>query len=119
MERNMVKDKKTISITGKRQITIPLKYYQALGFGKEAECVMRNNEIVIRPIKENTGGEFAEQILADLISQGYGGNELLSKFRIAQKNVRPAVERMLKDAAEAANGRGEFYKYDDIFDTEN
>ena len=32
---------------------------------------MRGNELVLRPVKENTSGEFAEQILADLIRQGY------------------------------------------------
>lgn len=50
---------------------------------------MRGNELVLRPIKENTSGEFAEQILADLIRQGYSGEELLEKFKQTQrKSVR-------------------------------
>lgn len=114
-----VMEKKTISITGKRQITIPQKFFESLGFGKEAECVLRNNEIIIRPAKENTGGEFPEQILADLINQGYSGNELLNQFKISQKKVRPAVEHMLADASSAANGKGEFSNYDDIFGLED
>jgi hypothetical protein len=40
--------------------------------------------LVLRPVKENTSGEFAEQILADLIRQGYSGEELLEKFKQAQ-----------------------------------
>ena len=74
-------ERKTIHISGKRQITIPQKYFEALGFGKEAECILQNNMILIKPVRENTGGEFAEQILADLIAQGYSGEVLLKKFK--------------------------------------
>lgn len=50
---------------------------------------MRGNELVLRPVKENTSGEFAEQVLADLIRQGYSGEELLEKFKQTQrKSVR-------------------------------
>lgn len=111
-------ERKTISISGKRQITIPQKFFETLGFDKEAECVLQNNTIVIRPIKENAGGEFAEQILADLIAQGYSGNELLSQFKKTQKKVRPAVEKMLEEASQAACGNTEYSTYDDIFGTE-
>ena len=67
---NKKMNRKILSISSKRQITIPQKFYQTLGFGDEAECVMRGNELVIRPIKTVDGGEFAEQILADLIKEG-------------------------------------------------
>ncbi len=40
-------NRKILSISSKRQITIPQKFYQTLGFGDEAECVMRGNELVI------------------------------------------------------------------------
>ena len=111
-------ERKTIHISGKRQITIPQKYFEALGFGKEAECILQNNMILIKPVKENNGGEFAEQILADLIAQGYSGETLLKKFKEEQKKVRPAVEKMMEKAKEAAEGKGEFYTYDEIFGPE-
>lgn len=38
------------------------------------------NELILRPAKTNTGGEFAEQILEDLIAQGYSGRNLLERF---------------------------------------
>lgn len=114
-----VMDRKTIRISEKRQITIPQKFFEALGFTNEAECIMRNNEIVLRPVKENTGGEFAEQILADLIEQGYSGQQLLEAFKTMQKKVRPAVEAMLADAEMAARGEAESYSYDDVFNSED
>ena len=111
-------ERKTIHISGKRQITIPQKYFEALGFGKEAECILQNNMILIKPVRENTGGEFAEQILADLIAQGYSGEVLLKKFKEEQKKVRPAVEKIIEIAKEAAKGNGDFYTYDDVFGSE-
>ena len=67
-------NRKTIRISEKRQLTIPQKFFEALGFTTEAECILRGNEIVLRPVKEQGGGEFAEQILADLIKQGLSGD---------------------------------------------
>lgn len=111
-------NRKTIRISEKRQLTIPQKFYEALGFSTEAECILRGNEIVLRPVKEQGGSEFAEQILADLIKQGLSGNQLLDEFKKAQKKVRPAVEAMLTQAEQAARGEGESYSYDDVFGPE-
>ncbi len=111
-------ERKTVSISAKRQITIPQKFYEAIGFTNEAECIVRGNELVIRPFNRNSGGEFAEQILAELIAAGLSGEALLSEFKKKQALIRPAVESMLEDAHAAARGDGEFYTYDDIFGTE-
>ena len=111
-------DRKTVSITQKRQFTIPIKYFNALGFDTEAECIMRGNELVIRPIKPTASGEFAEQILADLIAKGYQGEELLNAFKQEQAKVKGAIANMLAEAQAVAKGEGEYYTYDDIFNSE-
>lgn len=111
-------DIKKVSISAKRQITIPQKFFTLLGFDDEAECVVRGNELVIRPVRNNSGGEFAEQILADLIAEGLNGDELLKKFRETQKKVRPAIEEMLEDASKAAMSEGGFETYSDVFGSE-
>ena len=110
---------KKISISEKRQITIPQKFFTMLGFGTEAECTVRGNELVIRPAKENVGGEFAEQILADLIAEGFSGDELLARFKKAQREVRPAVEAMLAEAEQAATSKSGYATYADIFESED
>ena len=89
-----------------------------LEFDTEAECIMRGNELVIRPVKANIGGEFAEYILADLIKQGYSGNDLLQRFKKAQKQIRPAIEEMLVEAEQIASLDTGYISYHDIFDTE-
>lgn len=112
-------ERKIISISSKRQITIPQKFFDLLGFESEAECIVRQNELIIRPARVNSGGEFAEQILADLISQGLSGEELLTEFKAVQAKIRPAVEAMLAEAKQAAAGNGEYSTYDGIFGTED
>ena len=111
-------NRKTIRISEKRQLTIPQKFFEALGFSTEAECILRGNEIVLRPVREQGGGEFAEQILADLIAQGFSGDQLLTEFKTMQKKVRPAVEVMLTQAEQAARGESESSSYEDVFGTE-
>ena len=107
-------ERKTISISNKRQITIPQSYYDRLGFGHEAECILNGSELILRPVRQS-GGEFAEQILAELVDQGYHGPELLAQFKARQAKIRPAVERMIAEADEAAVGRGAYESYEDIF----
>lgn len=111
-------NRKTIRISEKRQLTIPQKFFEALGFSTEAECILRGNEIVLRPVREQGGGESAEQILADLIAQGFSGDQLLTEFKKMQKKVRPAVEAMLTQAEQAARGESESSSYEDVFGTE-
>ena len=118
MKGSVFMEMKKVSISAKRQITIPLKFYTMLGFDTEAECMVRGNELVIRPVKINTGGEFAEQILADLIAQGYSGDELLQRFKKAQSQVRPAVEEMLREAGQVADSEAEYLSYEDVFGEE-
>lgn len=110
IEHGDMMNRKTVSISQKRQITIPKKFFTKLGFGEEAECFLRGNELVIRPVSPYYGGEFSEQILEDLILQGYEGEELLSRFKEKQRKVRPAVSALLDEAAKAARGEGEFYR---------
>ena len=119
VQENFRLGKKIVSISSKRQITIPQKFFSALGFRDEAECIVRGNELVIRPVQVVNGGEFAEQILSDLIKAGLSGEELLLAFRKQQAKVRPAVQRLLEEAEAAANGRGNFASYDDVFGAED
>lgn len=110
---------KKLSISAKRQITIPQKFFTMLGFDREAECTVRGNELVIRPVRTNTGGEFAEQILADLIARGYSGSDLLEHFKKAQRQVRPAVEAMLEEAERAASSESNHISYEEVFGAED
>lgn len=52
----------------------------------------------------NTEAEFAEQLMIDLITQGYSGNDLHVQFRKEVSQIRPAINAMLVDARKAVVG---------------
>jgi len=74
-------ERKVICISVKRQLTIPLKFFNALGFTNEAECFLQEDGLLIRPLRTADSSEHSEKILAELISQGYEGQQLLDKFK--------------------------------------
>ncbi|MDR1701746.1 MAG: AbrB/MazE/SpoVT family DNA-binding domain-containing protein [Sporomusaceae bacterium] len=110
--------KKRISVSSKRQITIPIDFFNKVGIETEVECYVQAGAIVIRPVQDS-GGEFAEQILADLISQGYSGQELLAKFKAASRQIRPAVEKLLAEASLIAKEKTPYETIEDIFGGED
>lgn len=110
--------KKVVRISSKRQFTIPQKFYEAVGLTDQAECVLRGNELIIKPVKKDAGGEFAEQILAELIAEGKSGQELLDEFKKRQAGIKPAVGKMLAEAKAAAHGQGEYMTYEGVFGEE-
>ena len=70
-----------------------------MGFAGSAECIAKDGGIFIKPLHEDADTvDFSAEILADLIDQGYTGKELLHKFVETKKKIRPAVEKMIKDA---------------------
>ena len=87
---------KYLSISSKRQITIPQSFYETFGFATKAECIATDEGLLIRPA-ENTD-DFSEEILADLIKQGYSGQELLTKFKEQKQKVRIAVKKLIANA---------------------
>ena len=111
-------EQKRVAISSKRQFTIPQKFYTELGFSREAVCIKGEGMLIIRPAESVSGGDFAEQILAELIDEGFAGKNLLREFKSRQARIRPAVEELLSKAKEAAQGRGDFSTYEDIFGAE-
>ena len=118
VKRGAAMENKRIKISSKRQITIPQQFFDSLGFADEAECSLKDGALIIRPVRQN-GGEFAEQILADLLAQGYQGDELLAKFKETQSKVRPAVERMIQEADAFAMKKDGGVSLEELFDAED
>ena len=118
VKRGAAMENKRIKISSKRQITIPQQFFDSLGFADEAECSLKDGALIIRPVRQN-GGEFTEQILADLLEQGYQGDELLAKFKEAQSKVRPAVERMIQEADAFAMKKDGGVSLEELFDAED
>lgn len=101
-----VVERKRVAISVKRQFTIPLKYFEALGFESDAECSLLDGGILIRPLR-NEPAAFSEEILADLVAQGFYGQELLTQFKEQTRKVRPAVLKIIEEADEVAKSSRE------------
>jgi len=111
-------NRKIISVSKKRQITIPLQFYKHLNLGSEVECSLEDGAIVIRPLYREPS-EFSVEILKDLVSQGYSGDELIKQFEIQSKNIRKAISNMLEEADAIAAGEKKAATFDDIFGPED
>ncbi|MDF1493792.1 AbrB/MazE/SpoVT family DNA-binding domain-containing protein [Caproiciproducens sp. CPB-2] len=112
-------ERKIIRVSMKRQVTLPQKYFEVLGFQSEAECVLQDDGILIRPVRDSGGDDFSEQILADLISQGISGQELLDKFKEQSKKVHPAIKKLIAEADSLAESDQGKKTLDEIFGTED
>ena len=112
-----IMERKIINVTGKRQITIPLKFYEKLRFGKNVECFLADDAVILRPLSISDDG-FATEILKDLVSQGYSGNELLSKFAEHRDKIKNAINILIDEADEIAEGKRSSVTTKDIFGEE-
>ena len=110
-------EKRRINISSKRQITIPAKYFEALGLNKEIDCIYSNDMLILTPVKVEEDSTFAEEILADLINQGYSGENLLIEFKKINRKIRPAIEKLIEEADKIAKMASINYvdPTDDIF----
>ncbi|MED4924816.1 hypothetical protein P9743_11635 [Anoxybacillus geothermalis] len=85
-----------ISVSSKKQITIPKDFYDALGIGDEVLIELADNKLIIRPIREDRV-DFSDLILKDLINEGYTGEELYEEFRYRKSQLSPALEKMISE----------------------
>lgn len=91
---------KRISVSEKRQITIPKEYYDALNIGNEIECSIMDNCIIIKPITENSLDEFSEYILQDIIKEGYTNEDILKEFKKRREDLKKATNLFKKSVEE-------------------
>jgi antitoxin component of MazEF toxin-antitoxin module len=71
------------------------------------EMVEDGENIIIRRVKteQKTDSDYSwiyDEILKDLVSQGYEGEELVDTFQRMRQEVRPAIKRMLAEIEEQA-----------------
>ena len=75
--------------------------------------------LILTPVRKDDPA-FAEEILSDLVSQGYTGVKLLAEFKKINRQVRPAIEKIIKEADALAKTALQNYKdpTDAIFGTD-
>lgn len=120
IERNLkeVKPKK-ISVSQKRQITIPKEFFDALNIGDEIECYIEDNCIVIKPVVENSLNEFSEYILQDIIKEGFKGNDIIKEFKKRSKKLESAAKEFNKKIDEEISNANNLASFEDVFGKED
>lgn len=117
MREKTMKPKK-ISVSIKRQITIPIEYYNALNIGDEVECTIVDDSIVIRPIRSNSIDEYSEFILKDIIEEGYKKEEILEEFKKRRNELKYAAKEMIKEMNAVAEESEKYVTMNDVFGEE-
>ena len=90
---------KRVAVSSKRQLSIPKEFYDDLGIGDEVVMEVKNNSLLIKPIKEGFE-DFSEEILKELVSEGYEGENLITEFKNRKSMIKPAIERMIAETRE-------------------
>lgn len=107
-----------IKVSKQRQINIPKDFYDALDISDEAFIEFTGKEIVIRPAEFETV-DFSEDILKDLVNQGYSGHELVRRFAQVKAEIPKALERMKTEAMMKPNITGSLDDYLDSLEDDD
>lgn len=86
-----------VRVSKQRQISIPKDFYNALNLDDEALVEYTGDSIIIRPAGFEEV-DFSEDILKDLINQGYSGDALIKEFKHIKSNIPRALDSMKKEA---------------------
>lgn len=90
---------KYASVSSKRQISIPKEFYDSLGIKDEVTMELLNNRIVIKPVKDHSD-DYSEEILSDLLQEGYDKSKILEEFKRRKKKIRPSINRLIEETLE-------------------
>lgn len=91
---------KKVAVSSKRQIAIPKEFFDAIGIEKEIIMELNDGVIQIKPVRTHTD-DFSEEILADVLEEGFTGNDILKEFQRRKNMIRPVISQMVKEALES------------------
>ena len=91
---------KKVAVSSKRQVAIPKEFFDAIGIEKEIIMELNDGVINIKPVRAHTD-DFSEEILADVIQEGFTGNDILKEFQRRKNMIRPAISQMIEEAKSA------------------
>ncbi len=105
---------KRISVSSKRQISIPKEFHEMLNIGEEVTIELHGDHLVVKPIRENFD-DFSERILEDLVVEGYSGEDLLQEFKNRKEQIGNAVNSLISDT----RAKGKKMTINDLFGEDN
>lgn len=111
---NRPRKSKRISVSSKRQISIPKEFFEQLNIGDEVTLELYRNHLVLRPIHESFD-DFSDEILEDLVSEGFSGKELITEFKHRKAQIKKATESLIAETL----SKGKRTTIEDLFGEED
>ncbi len=97
----MDKKIRLVTVTSKRQFTIPVDFFKELNMSPgKVRCILENGRIIIEPINTSSFWDFSADILQELVSEGLNGEELVKEFKQRKNIVKEAFLNMVNEAKE-------------------
>ena len=82
-------------------VTIPKSFN--VGEGVTLRPRLTDRGIFYEFVDEDDFFDFDEDILKDLVSQGYEGQKLINEFKKMKKNIPAAIDKLIEDATSDAH----------------
>ena len=93
-----------ITISSKRQITIPAKAYEEAGFKDYALCTWSDKGMFLQPL-DVEDEDVTIDILRYLINEGYEGEDLIAQYKAMKKKVVSVKDKLDEAERDIAEGR--------------
>lgn len=104
---NIQPHKETVKVSADGSITVPKSLCEQIGAVANAECIIRNNEIIIRPCRDGTGDSIEGLLIRDLMSRGFSYDALEEEYDRVRPRFYAATKRTAeKSRAAFENGGG-------------
>ncbi|MDE7195168.1 MAG: hypothetical protein K2O14_14560 [Oscillospiraceae bacterium] len=103
---NIQPHKEVVKVSPEGSVTVPKSMCEQIGLITRAECVIRNNEIIIRPCKDFTGDSVEGFLIRELMSKGFSYDALEAEY----DKIRPrfyAATRKTEELCRSAFENGE------------
>jgi AbrB family looped-hinge helix DNA binding protein len=102
LEEALPMERKRIKVSSKRQITIPQSFFKKLQIKTEVDCILKDGELIIRPIEVDHFFDFSDLILEDLLKQGVPTENILEEFRKSKNNIQLALGKIIEEGEQIA-----------------
>ena len=105
----VLSESQIIKISSKRQVTIPAKIYQEVGYKEYALCTWTDEGMFLQPLDVDDD-DVTVDILRFLVAEGYEGESLIEKYQEVKKKIVSVKDRLDEAELDAAEGRIDSYE---------
>ena len=114
---NIQPHKEIVKASADGSITVPKGLCEQIGVIANAECIIRNNEIIIRPFRDSTGDSIEGLLIKELMSKGFGYDELEEEYDRVRPLFYAATKRTAEICRSAFENSAELCEIDELLGT--